>query len=88
LHAQSLKAKNLFKIALFFKQPLFDPFAIYVIAFFFAITSLFSYSYYGSKALAFLIGVKASRYYDYFYLFTVIIGAVASMTDVMNVIDI
>jgi Na+/alanine symporter len=57
-------------------------------AFFFAITSLFSYSYYGSKALAFLIGVKASRYYDYFYLSTIIIGAVASMTDVMNVIDI
>ncbi|MFN8313301.1 MAG: alanine/glycine:cation symporter family protein [Cyclobacteriaceae bacterium] len=57
-------------------------------AFFFAITSLFSYSYYGSKALAFLIGVKASRYYNYFYLSTIIIGAVASMTDVMNVIDI
>ena len=33
-------------------------------AFFFAITSLFSYSYYGSKALAFLIGVKASVYYN------------------------
>ena len=57
-------------------------------AFFFAITSLFSYSYYGSKALAFLIGVKASVYYNYFYLLTIIVGAVASMTDVMNVIDI
>ena len=57
-------------------------------AFFFAITSLFSYSYYGSKALSFLIGVKAGKYYDYFYLATIIVGAVASMTDVMNVIDI
>ncbi|HRI80193.1 MAG TPA: amino acid carrier protein [Cyclobacteriaceae bacterium] len=57
-------------------------------AFFFAITSLFSYSYYGSKALSFLIGVNASKYYNYFYLFTIIIGAVASMADVMNVIDI
>ena len=57
-------------------------------AFFFAITSLFSYSYYGSKALSFLIGVKASKYYDYFYLSTIIVGAVASMTDVMNIIDI
>ncbi len=57
-------------------------------AFFFAITSLFSYSYYGSKALSFLIGAKASKYYDYFYLSTIIVGAVASMTDVMNVIDI
>ncbi len=57
-------------------------------AFFFAITSLFSYSYYGSKALSFLVGVKASKYYDYFYLATIIFGAVASMSDVMNVIDI
>lgn len=57
-------------------------------AFFFAITSLFSYSYYGSKGMAFLFGAKAGRYYDYFYLSTIIIGAVASMTDVMNVIDI
>ncbi|MCX8491760.1 MAG: alanine/glycine:cation symporter family protein [Cyclobacteriaceae bacterium] len=57
-------------------------------AFFFAITSLFSYSYYGSKALSFLVGVNASKYYNYFYLATIIFGAVASMTDVMNVIDV
>jgi AGCS family alanine or glycine:cation symporter len=59
-----------------------------VSAFFFAITSLFSYSYYGNKAISFLAGVKAGRYYDYFYLSTIIIGATASMRDVMNVIDI
>lgn len=57
-------------------------------AFFFAITSLFSYSYYGSKGMAFLFGAKAGHYYNYFYLSTIIVGAVASMTDVMNVIDI
>ncbi len=57
-------------------------------AFFFAITSLFSYSYYGSKALSFLVGVRYARYYDYFYLSTIIVGAVSSMTDVINVIDI
>ena len=57
-------------------------------AFFFAITSLFSYSYYGSKALSFLIGAKSSKYYNYFYLVTIIFGAVASMADIMNIIDI
>jgi AGCS family alanine or glycine:cation symporter len=59
-----------------------------VSAFFFAITSLFSYSYYGSKAVSFLFGVSAGKYYDYFYLGTIIIGAVLSMQDVMNIIDI
>jgi alanine or glycine:cation symporter, AGCS family len=57
-------------------------------AFFFAITSLFSYSYYGNKAISFLVGVEMGRYYDYFYLITIILGAVLSMHDVMNIIDI
>jgi len=57
-------------------------------AFFFAITSLFSYSYYGSKAVSFILGVEAGKYYDYFYLSTIIMGAVLSMHDVMNIIDI
>ncbi len=57
-------------------------------AFFFAITSLFSYSYYGNKAISFLFGVKAGKYYDYFYLSTIILGAILSMGDVMNIIDI
>jgi AGCS family alanine or glycine:cation symporter len=57
-------------------------------AFFFAITSLFSYSYYGNKALSFLVGVKPAKYYDYFYLITIIFGAISSMQDVINVIDI
>lgn len=58
-----------------------------ICAFFFAITSLFSYSYYGSKAMSFLAGTKSGRYYDYFYLSTIILGAILSMTDVLNVID-
>ncbi len=57
-------------------------------AFFFAITSLFSYSYYGSKAMSFLAGVQAGGYYNYFYLVTIIIGAILSMQDVMNIIDV
>jgi alanine or glycine:cation symporter, AGCS family len=57
-------------------------------AFFFAITSLFSYSYYGNKAVSFMVGVKAGRYYDYFYLSTIVFGAILSMNDVMNIIDI
>jgi alanine or glycine:cation symporter, AGCS family len=59
-----------------------------VSAFFFAITSLFSYSYYGNKAVSFLFGVKAGKYYDYFYLITIVLGAILSMHDVMNIIDV
>jgi len=57
-------------------------------AFFFAITSLFSYSYYGNKAMSFIAGVNAGKYYNYFYLSTIILGAILSMQDVMNIIDV
>ena len=76
--------------ALAFESSLGDTgkYLLLLCAFFFAITSLFSYSYYGSKALSFLVGVKASKYYDYIYLSTIVLGAVSSMADVINVIDI
>lgn len=63
-------------------------FLLLMCGFFFAITSIFSYSYYGNKAMSFLGGVKAGKYYNYFYLATVVFGAVATMQDVMNIIDI
>jgi alanine or glycine:cation symporter, AGCS family len=56
--------------------------------FVFAISALFSYSYYGRKALSFLIGEKKSVGYDYFYLITIVIGAIVSMDSVLNLIDI
>jgi alanine or glycine:cation symporter, AGCS family len=63
-------------------------YALLISAFFFAITSLFSYSYYGNKSISFLAGVKAGRFYDYFYLATIVMGAILSMQDVMNIIDV
>jgi AGCS family alanine or glycine:cation symporter len=68
--------------------PGFGRYLLLICAFFFAITSLFSYNYYGSKALSFLVGVKGSKMYDYVYLLTIIGGAVASMTTVIYLIDI
>ena len=69
-------------------MPVIGKYLLLLCAFFFAITSLFSYSYYGSKALSFLVGVKASKWYDYAYLATIIFGAVVSMDLVINIIDV
>ncbi|WP_276373625.1 alanine/glycine:cation symporter family protein [Chryseolinea sp. H1M3-3] len=73
-----------------FEKALGEPGKILLLisAFFFAITSLFSYSYYGNKAMSFLLGVKVGKFYDYFYLLTIIFGAILSMQDIMNIIDI
>jgi alanine or glycine:cation symporter, AGCS family len=73
-----------------FESQLGEPGKILLLisAFFFAITSLFSYSYYGNKAMSFLLGVKVGKFYNYFYLLTIIFGAILSMQDIMNIIDI
>ena len=38
--------------------------------------------------MSFLGGVKSGKYYDYVYLLSIILGAVLSMRDVINIIDI
>lgn len=55
--------------------------------FFFSVTSLFSYCYYGYKSTSFLIGVKNAHWYNYFYLITIIIGATSSLSLIISVID-
>jgi alanine or glycine:cation symporter, AGCS family len=54
----------------------------------FAISALFSYSYYGRKAMSFMVGEKRSVWYDYFYLVTIVLGSIASLGVVVYIIDI
>ena len=56
-------------------------------AFIFAVTSLFSLSYYGSKCWSFLAGARYKNYYNYFYVLSIIFGSVASMTAIISLID-
>ncbi len=54
----------------------------------FSITTLFSYSYYGVKCLSFLIGARYKQRYNYFYIATIILGAVGSIEGVLSFIDL
>ena len=53
----------------------------------FSISSLFSYSYYGSKCTSFLFGAKNKHIYLYFYLASIIIGAYYPLESMLNLID-
>ncbi|MDN5200056.1 alanine/glycine:cation symporter family protein [Fulvivirgaceae bacterium BMA10] len=53
----------------------------------FAMTSLFSYSYYGTKCFSFIAGAKNKRYFNYFYVATIVFGAVASLKAIISLID-
>ncbi|MEM6632302.1 MAG: alanine/glycine:cation symporter family protein [Bacteroidota bacterium] len=53
----------------------------------FAVTTMFSMSYYGTKCFSFLAGAEYKDYYNYFYVATIILGAVISLPAVLGLID-
>lgn len=53
----------------------------------FATSTLLSYSYYGVKCMGFMLGAKNGKLYNYIYIGTIVLGAVASLDFVFTLID-
>ena len=53
----------------------------------FSLSSLFTYSYYGTKCMSFLFGAHNKHYYNYFYIVSIILGAVTPLSMMLNLID-
>lgn len=53
----------------------------------FSISSLFSYSYYGTKALSFLAGAKNKHFYNYLFIASIILGATSDLETMISLID-
>jgi len=53
----------------------------------FAFSSMFTYAYYGTKCLGFMMGADKQRYYNYFYVVSIIFGAVVTIDAVIDLID-
>ena len=68
-------------------MPSFGNYLLLVCIAIFSVSSLFSYSYYGSKCLSFLIGAHRKHYYNYFYILSILLGATTSLSMMINLID-
>jgi len=53
----------------------------------FAITSLFSLSYYGEKCYGYLFGAHRKKQYLILYIASIVLGSVASLSAIMSLID-
>ncbi|HYW35828.1 MAG TPA: alanine/glycine:cation symporter family protein [Balneolaceae bacterium] len=53
----------------------------------FSFSTLFTYSYYGTKCFGFLAGAENQKYYNYFYIASIVFGAVDTISAVINLID-
>jgi alanine or glycine:cation symporter, AGCS family len=53
----------------------------------FSMTTMFTYSYYGTKCLGYLLGAHRQHWYNYFYIFSIWFGSVASINAVISLVD-
>ena len=59
-----------------------------IMVFFFAFSTMFSYSYYGMKCTSYLFGTKYGKYYNYFFLAMLIVCAMIPLQLAVAVIDL
>lgn len=67
--------------------PYFGKYALMVCIAVFSISSLFSYSYYGTKCMSYLFGTKYKHWYNYAYIASILVGATTSLSMMINLID-
>lgn len=68
--------------------PVIGKYLLLVMVVVFAMSTMFSYSYYGCKCTSYLFGSKNAKYYLYFYLLTLVISSVMTLGLTVSVMDI
>tara|TARA_B100001113_G_C21104336_1_gene620168 strand:+ start:1080 stop:2135 length:1056 start_codon:yes stop_codon:yes gene_type:complete len=69
-------------------MPFFGPYVLMFTTLTFAISTLFSLSFFGERCTAFLFGERYSSNYRLFYLILILIGSVSSLKFVISLIDL
>lgn len=67
--------------------PVYGKYLLMLSVLVFALSTMFTYSYYGQKCTNYLFGADKASYYNYFYLATIVVGAVASLEVVVSLVD-
>jgi len=68
-------------------MPGFGAYILLICVIFFSTSTMFSYSYYGTKCLGYLIGAERQHWYNYFYVTLIVAGAVVSLDAAISLID-
>ena len=68
-------------------MPVYGNYLLMVCVLVFSVSSLFSYAYYGTKCLSFLIGADKKHYYNYIYILSIILAATTPFSMMLNLID-
>lgn len=68
--------------------PGIGQYLLMVIVFFFAFSTMFSYSYYGQKCTNFLFGAHRVKWYNYYYLVMIVVAAMIPLKTMVSIMDL
>ena len=68
-------------------MPGFGSYLLIICVVFFSTSTIFTYSYYGTKCLGFLIGAERQHWYNYFYVGCIVLASVASLDAAVSLVD-
>ena len=68
-------------------MPGFGKYLLMLCVFVFSVSSLFSYAYYGTKCMSFIVGADKKHYYNYLYILSIILAATTPFSTMINFID-
>lgn len=68
-------------------MPGVGKYLLMISVFIFAFTTMFTYSYYGTKCLGFLIGADKQHFYNYFYVLMIFLGSIGTIEAVISFMD-
>lgn len=66
----------------------YGQYLLMAIVFFFAFSTMFSYSYYGLKCTNYLFGAHNAKYYNYYYLVMIVVAAVIKLNLLVGIMDL
>lgn len=68
--------------------PIYGKYILATCVIFFSMSTMFAFPYYGVKCLGFVAGAKYGNIYNYIFVLSIIIGAVANLRVIIGFIDI
>lgn len=86
-HDQSASGVTLTSQAFEAAMPGVGRYVLITCVFFFSVSTILSYSYYGSKCLSFLIGAHRKHYYNYVIVVMIVVGSLLSLDAMVGLVD-
>ncbi|MYE89759.1 alanine:cation symporter family protein [Candidatus Poribacteria bacterium] len=86
---QSTEANGITLTVMAFNKamPGIGPYLLTLCVLCFSTSTMFAYSYYGTKCMGFLIGAERQHIYNYFYVALMVVAAVVSLDAAISLID-